>query len=76
MENRVIAAICAAPIALKAHDIGKGKSITCYPTIKDQLSNEYNYLDNKIVIAGNNRFRFLSLSISTIFNLHLAWYQF
>ncbi|KAH0950477.1 hypothetical protein HN011_008656 [Eciton burchellii] len=53
MENRVIAAICAAPIALKAHDIGKGKSITCYPTIKDQLSNEYNYLDNKIVIADN-----------------------
>jgi len=72
----VIAAICAAPIALKAHNIAKGKSVTCYPSIKDELGNEYNYLDNKMVTAGNNRFRFLLLNISTIFNLYLAWYQF
>lgn len=53
-ENRLIAAICAAPIALKAHGIGKGKQITSYPAMKNELANEYKYLEDKVVTDGNN----------------------
>ncbi|KAG7209875.1 hypothetical protein KM043_011477 [Ampulex compressa] len=52
-EDRVIAAICAAPTALKAHGIAKGKQITSYPAMKDQLIDEYKYLEEKVVIDGN-----------------------
>lgn len=51
-ENRFIAAICAAPTALKAHGIAKGKQITSYPAMKDQLVDYYKYLENKVVIDG------------------------
>lgn len=53
-ENRIIAAICAAPLALKAHDIAKGKSITSYPSMKNELADDYNYLEDKVVTTGNN----------------------
>ncbi|KAL6262455.1 protein dj-1beta-like [Pogonomyrmex barbatus] len=52
-ENKLIAAICAAPIALKAHNIGKGKRITSYPTMKNDLCNDYKYVEEKVVIDGN-----------------------
>ncbi|KAL6443820.1 hypothetical protein ACFW04_001702 [Cataglyphis niger] len=52
-ENRLIAAICAAPTALKAHGIGKGKQITSYPAMKNDLINEYEYLEDKVVTDGN-----------------------
>ncbi|XP_032684368.1 protein dj-1beta-like [Odontomachus brunneus] len=52
-EDRVIAAICAAPIALKAHGIAKGKQITSYPSMKDELVSEYNYSEDKVVTDGN-----------------------
>ncbi|CAL1686856.1 unnamed protein product [Lasius platythorax] len=52
-ENRVIAAICAAPTALKAHGIGKGKQITSYPAMKNELIDEYEYLEDKVVTDGN-----------------------
>ncbi|XP_076680604.1 protein dj-1beta [Andrena cerasifolii] len=52
-ENRAIAAICAAPTALKAHGIAKGKQLTSYPAMKDQLADEYKYLEDKVVVDGN-----------------------
>lgn len=52
-ENRLIAAICAAPTALKAHGIGKGKQITSYPAMKNDLVDYYKYLEDKVVIDGN-----------------------
>ncbi|CAL1686557.1 unnamed protein product [Lasius platythorax] len=52
-ENRLIAAICAAPTALKAHGICKGKQITSYPDVKNELIDEYEYLEDKVVIDGN-----------------------
>ena len=51
-ENRLIAAICAAPTALKIHGIAKGKKITSYPAMKDQLTDYYKYLEDKVVIDG------------------------
>lgn len=55
-EDRLIAAICAAPTALKAHGIGKGKQITSYPAMKNELIDEYKYLEDKVVTDGNNIF--------------------
>ncbi|KZC11793.1 Protein DJ-1 [Dufourea novaeangliae] len=52
-ENRVIAAICAAPVALKAHGISKGKQLTSYPSMKEKLVDEYKYLEDKVVTDGN-----------------------
>ncbi|XP_015512837.1 protein dj-1beta-like [Neodiprion virginianus] len=52
-ENRLVAAICAAPTALKAHGLAKGKKITAYPSMKDQLQDDYTYIDEKVVIDGN-----------------------
>ncbi|OAD55723.1 Protein DJ-1 [Eufriesea mexicana] len=52
-ENKIIAAICAAPTALKAHNIAKGKQVTSYPAMKDQLTDYYKYLEDKVVTDGN-----------------------
>lgn len=53
-ENKLIAAICAAPTALKTHNIGKGKRITSYPSMKNDLCEDYEYMDDEnVVIDGN-----------------------
>ena len=43
--GKLIAAICAAPTALQAHGIGKGKNLTSYPAFKEALSADYNYTE-------------------------------
>ena len=48
-----IAAICAAPTALAAHDIAKGKRITSYPSLKSQLDKDYAYSEERVVQDGN-----------------------
>ncbi|XP_076800543.1 protein/nucleic acid deglycase DJ-1-like isoform X2 [Clavelina lepadiformis] len=50
--NRVIGAICAAPIALKAHGIGFGKNITSYPSLKERMEG-YAYGEACVVKDGN-----------------------
>ncbi|XP_015186243.1 PREDICTED: protein deglycase DJ-1zDJ-1-like [Polistes dominula] len=52
-ENKLIAAICAAPTALKAHGIAKGKRVTSYPAMKDQMTDDYEYSEDRVVIDGN-----------------------
>lgn len=49
-NNKLIAAICAGPTALLAHSIGVGKSITSYPSVKDQLTSTYKYVDDKTCV--------------------------
>ena len=49
----MIAAVCAAPTALKAHEIGKGKEITSYPAFKNELESYYSYSDKRVVVDGN-----------------------
>lgn len=49
-SDRWIAAICAAPLALAAHKIGLGKSITSYPSVKDKLTADFKYVDDQIVV--------------------------
>lgn len=49
-SGRLVAAICAAPLALKAHKIGLGKSLTSYPSVKDKLTADYKYVDDQLVV--------------------------
>lgn len=51
-KGKLIAAICAAPIALLAHKIEFGKKLTSYPGVKDQLSKDYKYSDDVVVQDG------------------------
>ena len=53
-NDRLIAAICAAPVVLKAHNVCLGKKVTCYPSVKDQMieGGVYTYVDNKVVVDG------------------------
>lgn len=49
-----IAAICAAPTALRAHQIGFGKSLTSYPSVKECLveGGKYIYKEDRVVVDG------------------------
>ncbi|VDL62731.1 unnamed protein product [Hymenolepis diminuta] len=52
-KERYIAAICAAPCALKAHGIAKGCNVTSYPSMKADLENDYKYHEKTIVEDGH-----------------------
>lgn len=54
-NKRYIAAICAAPTALKAHGVCKGKNLTSYPAFQEEMSkdNQYNYKTEKVVVDSN-----------------------
>jgi protein DJ-1 len=42
----------AAPTALQAHNIGIGKSLTSYPSVKEQLQEKYAYKEDSVVVDG------------------------
>lgn len=52
--GRFIAAICAAPTALRAHEVGFGKSLTSYPSVKECLveGGKYQYKEDRVVVDG------------------------
>ena len=47
-ENRLVAAVCAAPTALLAHGVFKGKRVTSYPAFKGKLETEYEYSEAEV----------------------------
>lgn len=52
-NGKLIAAICASPaLVLKAHEIGVGKTITCYPSFKDDLGGKFTFSDEIVVQDG------------------------
>lgn len=51
-EGRLVAAICAAPTALQAHNVCIGKSLTSYPTFREQLQEKYTYKEDNVVVDG------------------------
>ncbi len=52
-EGKIVAAICAAPIALKAGGIGHGKTLTSHPCVEEELTNVYKYSTERVVIDGH-----------------------
>ena len=56
-EGRMIAAVCAAPTVLAAHNIGKGANVTSYPApaFREKLeAGGYKYQDDKLVVVDGN----------------------
>lgn len=51
--GKYCAAICAAPTAFKQHGIGKGKSITSYPSMADKFKGcaDYKYVESEPVVV-------------------------
>lgn len=47
-SNKLLAVICASPIALEKHNIGAGKKITSHPSIAKQLT-RYQYCEDSVV---------------------------
>jgi len=47
-----VAAVCAAPTALLAHNVFKGKKITSYPSMEDKLKDAYKYSEDRVVVDG------------------------
>jgi protease I len=53
-SNKIIAAICIAPIILAAGGLLNGKSATCFPEVKqDLIKPDINYKDLPVVVAKN-----------------------
>ncbi len=50
--GRMVAAICAGPTALAAHDIAKGSTITSHPSVRDRLKDDYEMSDEPVVESG------------------------
>lgn len=49
----IVACICAAPIALKSHGIGKGKNVTSHPGVADVMKEAgYKYSEDRVVADG------------------------
>ena len=51
--GRYVAAICAAPTAMKAHKICSGKTVTSHPSVKDKMvDGGYKYSEDRVVADG------------------------
>ncbi|RUS81019.1 hypothetical protein EGW08_011224 [Elysia chlorotica] len=50
--GRFVAAVCAAPTALLAHGVAKGKKLTSHPSVAEKLTGNYKYLDDRVVVDG------------------------
>ena len=51
-NNRLIAAMCAAPLVLQSAGILKDNTITSHPSVEDKLST-INYSQERVVVDGN-----------------------
>ena len=52
--NKLIAAICAGPIVLDKAGVLEKKKATSFPTIKAELENVGEYIDDEIVVTDGN----------------------
>ena len=52
--GKIVAAICAGPLAIKASGIFKGKQITSYPSFKTDFESIYTYNDESTVVIDGN----------------------
>ncbi|XP_054165026.1 protein dj-1beta-like [Oppia nitens] len=53
--NRILAAICAAPLAFQSHRVGYGRRLTCHPLKSAGLADDANFrfvADSRVVVDG------------------------
>ena len=53
-RDKLIAAICAGPIVLDRAGVLKDKKVTSFPSVKDELKNIGQYIDDDIVVTDGN----------------------
>lgn len=53
-ERKLIAAICAGPIVLDKAGVLEDKKATSFPTIKEELNNVGEYIDDELVVTDGN----------------------
>ncbi|KAJ3134106.1 hypothetical protein HK100_003806 [Physocladia obscura] len=51
--NKLVAAICAAPIALASAEVFHGRRVTSYPGFEEKLGAHYKYSEDRVVVDGN-----------------------
>jgi protein DJ-1 len=51
--GRWVAAICAAPIALRAHGVFQHRQLTSHPSVKDVIQDWGEYSEHSVVADGN-----------------------
>jgi hypothetical protein len=71
METIYTFVFVAAPTALQAHSIGIGKSLTSYPSFREQLQEKYEYKEDNVVVDGWYNLACLHLPLSSPFHCHL-----
>lgn len=52
-DGRIVAAICAAPLAFQAHQVFAGRSMTCSPTVASRIA-MYGKLERATVVEDGN----------------------
>lgn len=50
--GRLVAAICAAPIALRAHGVFAGSRMTCHPSVNDVVAAHGRLVESPVVTDG------------------------
>ena len=50
--GRLVAAICAAPLALMAAGVGKGSRLTSHPAVEGQIAAHGRYSAERVVVDG------------------------
>ncbi len=53
LAGRMVAAICAAPIALQAHGVFEGRKLTSHPSVKSMLEEWGDYSEHSVEADGN-----------------------
>lgn len=69
-ENKIVAAICAAPIALAKAGVIEGKMVTSYPGFKEELGN-VNYIEDKTVVKDGNIITSRGPATALVFGLEI-----
>ncbi|MBK0348301.1 DJ-1/PfpI family protein [Aerococcaceae bacterium zg-ZJ1578] len=53
-QEKLVTAICAAPIVLEKAGVIKDKRVTSFPTFETELTSAKQYVDNQIVVVDDN----------------------
>ena len=69
-ENKIVAAICAAPIALAKAGVIEVKNVTSYPGFKEELGN-VNYVEEDTVVVDGNIITSRGPATALVFGLEI-----
>ncbi|EGT3615527.1 DJ-1/PfpI family protein [Clostridium perfringens] len=69
-ENKIVAAICAAPIALAKAGVIEGRTVTSYPGFKEELGN-VNYVEDETVVVDENIITSRGPATALVFGLEI-----